>query len=401
MHKIIHFAFAKYGGAGNIASRLNDALSMLNIDSILVYRSYEKSIANYFKLSIIYLLSFLDNYAIKKKGSDTFFSVLRAKVGIKLSTLPFEANSIFHLHWIPGLLSMKELNSFKSLNSKLVITLHDMWFFTGGCHYSYGCQQYKSGCTDCPLVHKYFRPLIARNFIVKESFFKKNEFIKITSPSKYLQEKASQSQIFKNQKVELIKYPIDFTIKYGSPKGQAKLDIGIRSEAFTIGFIAADIRDPRKNFDYAYKSVINLKNIQPFKEIKFLVIGDGPIKKFKSDDFIIRIPAIKEPRSLSRYYAACDVILITSRDDNYPLVGMEAIINNVFLLVSDSGGTKELIERPDLGMTYQTFDDLCTKLSQISVNQPYNNIKNEYDFRLLNDEIIENYIRIYRKFDKS
>ena len=41
-------------------------------------------------------------------------------------------------------------------NIKTIVTLHDCWFYTGGCfHYTaVGCDKWKSGCGNCPKKRK-------------------------------------------------------------------------------------------------------------------------------------------------------------------------------------------------------------------------------------------------------
>ncbi len=47
---------------------------------------------------------------------------------------------VINLHWInEGFLSLKSILLLAALKKPLVFTLHDMWAFTGGCHYSGDC----------------------------------------------------------------------------------------------------------------------------------------------------------------------------------------------------------------------------------------------------------------------
>ena len=55
---------------------------------------------------------------------------------------------IINLHWISGgLINIETIAKFKK---PIVWTLHDMWAFTGGCHYSQECDRYKESCGNCP-----------------------------------------------------------------------------------------------------------------------------------------------------------------------------------------------------------------------------------------------------------
>ena len=47
---------------------------------------------------------------------------------------------IIHLHWTGG--GFLPISALRSLGRPLVWTLRDMWAFTGGCHYSAGCDRY-------------------------------------------------------------------------------------------------------------------------------------------------------------------------------------------------------------------------------------------------------------------
>ncbi len=51
---------------------------------------------------------------------------------------------IINLHWVEwGFLQIETLPKF---GKPLVWTLHDMWAFTGGCHYSQECDRYQGFC---------------------------------------------------------------------------------------------------------------------------------------------------------------------------------------------------------------------------------------------------------------
>ncbi len=55
---------------------------------------------------------------------------------------------LVHFHWVgAGMLRIEELSKIKA---PIVWTLHDMWGFTGGCHYSGECDAFKTGCGCCP-----------------------------------------------------------------------------------------------------------------------------------------------------------------------------------------------------------------------------------------------------------
>ena len=57
---------------------------------------------------------------------------------------------LVHFHWVGwGMLRLEDL---PNIRAPLVWTLHDMWAFTGGCHYDQGCGRYIDRCGACPML---------------------------------------------------------------------------------------------------------------------------------------------------------------------------------------------------------------------------------------------------------
>src|SRR3546814_17022393 len=58
------------------------------------------------------------------------------------------APDIVHVHWTGG--GFMSVDALQHLRYPVVWTLRDMWAFTGGCHYTAGCDRYAIGCGRCP-----------------------------------------------------------------------------------------------------------------------------------------------------------------------------------------------------------------------------------------------------------
>jgi len=57
---------------------------------------------------------------------------------------------IIYIHWaIGGFLNLNNYEQIFKLNKPVIIFMHDMWTITGGCHHSFECEKYKTGCFDC------------------------------------------------------------------------------------------------------------------------------------------------------------------------------------------------------------------------------------------------------------
>ena len=95
-----------------------------------------------------------------------------------------------------GFFNLSDINEIKK---PIVWTMRDMWVFSGGCHYSLGCQKYKNKCFSCPqLSSNFFYDLSSYNQNRKKKYYKKN--IKFVAVSNWLKEKAEKSYLLKSKK---------------------------------------------------------------------------------------------------------------------------------------------------------------------------------------------------------
>ena len=150
--KVIHLCVSDtLGGASRAAYSLNKALNNAGINSSMLVQKkfgnddtvfpFVDSPIDEIKYDNRFLLDYLFIYflTIKERGR---FSYPYWGVNIIEHPLIKEAD-ILHLHWInQGFFSFKTLYSLAKLNKPIVWTFHDMWAFTGGCHYSYGCENF-------------------------------------------------------------------------------------------------------------------------------------------------------------------------------------------------------------------------------------------------------------------
>src|SRR3977135_3642448 len=135
------------GGAARACMRLDRALRRAGISSEVLH---DKAVA-----SDVDLLRRIDviqrRYVWENRThvSDTHFSLSLA--GNDLSAHPLVAQSdVVHLHWVGSSATPGSLGRLLDRGNPVVWTLHDQAPFTGGCHYSAGCTEFRSTCSNCP-----------------------------------------------------------------------------------------------------------------------------------------------------------------------------------------------------------------------------------------------------------
>ena len=124
--------------------------------------------------------------------------------------------------------------------------------------------------------------------------------------------------------------------------------IGIPKDSFVVG--ACGGLGWRKGSDLFLKVA---KHLSEFEKIIFMWIGVDEtqasywefvyeIKKLNLQTKVFTVPYIKD---IHKYYQLMDVFLMTSREDPFPLVNLEAMTNGIpVICFKDSGGSEELVD---------------------------------------------------------
>ena len=143
------------GGAARAAYRLHKSLLAENINSKMLVQN--KSSGNFtvigpetkFQKIIGRLRPIINKTPVMfyKKKEKTLFSPSFFGFNNIVDKINEINPDIVHLHWICG--GMIKIEDIANIKAHIVWSLHDMWAFTGGCHYNEGCSLYKNNCGNC------------------------------------------------------------------------------------------------------------------------------------------------------------------------------------------------------------------------------------------------------------
>lgn len=283
-----------------------------------------------------------------------------------LSSTSFE-NQIVHLHWIAFLADLPSF--FRSIpdSSPIVWTLHDMNPLTGGCHYSTGCQQFQTGCGHCPqLIQPGSNDVSRHSFKVKQRSYRNRE-LNVVTPSRWLLELAKSSSIFPTStRFHHIRLGFDLKQLVPLSKPQARAEFGFDSSKLVIGFGAESIANRRKGFDLLLQALAKLPDKS---NLQCAVFGSGqiPDTQYELPEFR-ELGFINDPKVMTQFYSACDLVVVPSREDNQPQVGLEAMACGTPVVGFDAGGIGEYIEPGKTGWLAKPEDssDLATQINRLT-----------------------------------
>ena len=212
--KVVHLSISDInGGAAIAALRIHSAQLKSGIDSKLLVQSKFSDNSNVISLVQTpfdkikrYIRVFLDKLTFKTLSLSKRERFTFPNFGMNLSNndLVKEAD-VINLHWInEGFLSLKSILLLAALKKPLVFTLHDMWAFTGGCHYNHGCEKFVNNCGNCPaLKFRKENDLSRKIYHMKSTAYKDMNF-SVSTCSNWLNSEAKKSSLFHNRKIRTI-----------------------------------------------------------------------------------------------------------------------------------------------------------------------------------------------------
>lgn len=223
-----------------------------------------------------------------------------------------------------------------------VLTLHDCWFYTGKCcHYTAtGCFRWKSGCCDCPRLHKdnpsWFRDATPMLWREKRKLFEAIPRLAVIGVSDWITGEARQSFLSCAREITRIYNWIDLDIFY--PRGNVedhKNRLGLGNKKVVLG--VASSWSNAKGLDGFIELTKRLGD-----EFRVILVGQMPNEQVLSEN-MIHIPATTSADELANYYSMADVFVTLSLEESFGKVSAEALACGTPVICYDSTANKELV----------------------------------------------------------
>ncbi|PSL18413.1 glycosyltransferase family 4 protein [Dyadobacter jiangsuensis] len=340
------------GGAGVAAARLHQALRNSGVDSHLMVSEISGSgpqttawadSAWKSKMAwgnfVMERLSFLPY----EKDKSVRFAFSPAAIGVDIADHPLVRQaSVIHLHWINfGFLSLKSLEKLFALGKPIVWTLHDMWAFTGGCHYNRGCERYLSHCCYCPYLRKPGEYDIAFAQFEKKCNLFQGAPVTFVSPSRWLDNLVQNAALTNGMPSQAIPNCIDTELFKPGNRDEARKAFGLPKDKKLLLFAGANTQDPRKGFTYFQQAMHH----PDLADAEVMVLGKGKADDFK--DMPVKthfLGKISDTSQMVQAYNAADMLIVPSLEDNLPNTIMEAMACGTPVVGFDTGGIPEMID---------------------------------------------------------
>ncbi|MDJ0636513.1 MAG: glycosyltransferase family 4 protein [Xenococcaceae cyanobacterium MO_188.B29] len=263
---------------------------------------------------------------------------------------------IINLHWICG--GYLQIETLAKFNKPIVWTLHDMWAFTGGCHYSRDCDRYTKSCGTCPQLHSSRDWDLSRWVWRRKTKAWKNLNLTIVTPSNWLAKCASASSLFQDLPIKVIPNGIDPTRYKPLSQSLAREVLNLPQDKQLVLFGAMNATsDPRKGFNLLMPALQKLSYSQEQNQIELVVFGSSqPSETLDLGLKVHYLGKLNDDISLALLYAAADVFVAPSIQDNLPNTVMEALACGTPCVAFNIGGMPDMIEHKQNGYLAKPFE---------------------------------------------
>ena len=231
-------------------------------------------------------------------------------------------------------------------HTPVVRTLHDMNFFTGGCHYDAGCGKYTVQCGACPQLGSHKEQDLSRKIWQRKhealSTIPPNR-LHLVTPSGWLAHEAKHSSLAQHFPITVIPYGLDLEVFCPRDRRFARDVLGIHQDAAVVLFVAQPITRINKGFALLAQALEGLGHLT---KLLLVSVGSGqpPVKTPVPH---LHLGHIGHERLLSLVYSAADVFVIPSRQDNLPLTALEVTACGIPVVGFAVGGILDIV-RPDI-----------------------------------------------------
>ena len=285
----------------------------------------------------------------RRGTSNTAFSLAGAHDQLTGHPL-LEWAEVINLHWVAGFVSPAILRDVLRRGKPVVWTLHDQRPFTGGCHYTSGCELFRTDCGECPQLRPDFHRIPHLSLQLVMETLRDLPALTVVAPSRWLAEEARRSRLFGGLRVEVIPYGIDLDVFRPNPSQAARAKLDLPRDALVCLFGAYTLQEHRKGFDLlsqAIQSVLDDPDgarLHADGRLIFAAYGKDEKSLRKSGLPIRLLGHMESAGEMASTLSAADLVICPTREDNLPNVVMEAMACGVPVLSCRVGGVPDMVE---------------------------------------------------------
>jgi glycosyltransferase involved in cell wall biosynthesis len=255
---------------------------------------------------------------------------------------------VINLHFTGEFLDYQSFFSAYPKRVSLVWRMADMNVFTGGCHYTQGCEKFTARCGACPQLGSSDEDDLSRRIWMRKlaSFDQIGPAgMHIVGTSKWIAEQAKKSGLLSRFPVSVIANGLNVDEFTPRDKGFCRDLWNIPRRPKVVLFAAESVANPRKGFALLADAIAGIPQTE---ELLLLSVGSG---KCVLPEGVRHLPMgkVKNDRMLSTLYAAADVFVIPSLQESFGQTVIESLACGTPVIGFNTGGIPDTVRPGQTG----------------------------------------------------
>ncbi|MGE4505082.1 MAG: glycosyltransferase [Desulfovibrionaceae bacterium] len=368
--KVVHVTHEDHGGAGVAAWRLHRGLLALGVESRMLVAASRRAgepgsgvavvapadgefpggpphgadgvLRNPgFDAELASWRGLVARYPNRTRGLETFSSPVGGLPGLEAAVNALGVD-VVHLHWVAGMLDLEAPPRWL-WGVPVVWTLHDMNPFTGGCHFSFGCEKFTDSCGGCfQLGSSRADDPSARALALRRAAYAGLE-LTCVGPSAWLSREAARSAALGGARHEVVPYGLDLGVFCRVADARARA--GLEQGDFVILFGAASGLG-RKGFDLLDRALAGLFPEGPPQGVRLAAFGaTGAGLGGSVGAAVVDLGTACTEAEMAAMLSLADVFVLPTRADNLPNSVIESLACGTPVVSFAVGGLPEMVEQ--------------------------------------------------------
>lgn len=354
--RILHLAlYDRVGGACIAGYRQHQALQQAGVDSRMWVRfkvtndptvtAFQPSLRLHTRLSRIFRRHIYKHQWVRA-GPKTFMFDPRSEHGLDMLRGMPKAD-VINVQFAWEFLDFPRIFHGLPASTPVVVTMHSMETFTGGCGYTNGCVKFQDECGLCPqLNNNKPKDLTHKNWLQRQRSFstKDKKKIHFVANSEWLAGEAKKSSLLKDFPLSVIHYGVDTDIFRPTDRAAARQSLGIPLGNPVVAFAAASVSNPRKGFSLLMEAIHGLP------EKPFLLTWGGNNPPFFPTFRALHLGNLSQERLCALAFNAADIFVMPSLEEAFGQTGLEAIACGTPVVAFAAGGIPEIVRHEKTGI---------------------------------------------------
>ena len=265
------------------------------------------------------------------------------------------APDLVHLQWIGG--GFLSVEALEQIQAPVIWTLRDMWAFTGGCHYTAGCERYVDGCGTCPQLSSSREDDLSRETVQRKLAAWMSLDLSLVPISSWMEDRALESAVLAKRPSRVIPNGIDTTIFRPQARRAARRSLGLPEDGRYVLFSALNpLKDERKGFRHLAEA-LQRYGASASDRPELLIAGALEPEDAPELPVGVRyLGQIDDDARLATAYAAADVVAAPSLQEAFGKVHAEAMACGTPVVAFNSGGPGEIVRHKETGYLAAAFE---------------------------------------------